>query len=93
MSRNVNNMDRNFYSVWVNDWKFEDDVILFAATLAKDKINAIQYLNKILSNWNGQGVKTVDQAKNTKVETSAETSFIHNNYSKEQIKSLIANYN
>lgn len=91
LSRNVNNMDRNFYSVWVNDWKFDDEVILLAASFAKDKINAIQYLNKILSNWNGQGIKTVDQAKNTKVETVAETSFIHNNYSKEQIKSLIAN--
>ena len=91
LSRNVNNMDRNFYSIWTCDWGFADDVILFGASLSKDKSNAMQYLNKILSNWNSQGVKTLDKAKNTKVETQENSSFIHNQYSKEQIKSLISN--
>lgn len=91
LSRNVNNIDRNFYSTWTTDWGFEDTVILYAATLAKDKSNATMYLNKILSNWNTQGVKTLEKAQGTKVEITQENNFIHNNYTKEQIASLITN--
>ncbi len=91
LSRNVNNMDRSFYSTWTESWNFNDDVILYAASLSKDKSNAMQYLNKILSNWNGQGVKTLESAKQTKVEVVENSTFIHNQYSKEQIKGLISN--
>ena len=91
LTRNVNNIDRNFYSTWTSSWGFEDDVVLYAATLSKNKSNAMQYLNKILSNWNAQGIKTLDKAKVSNVETVEEASFIHNKYSKEQISSLITN--
>ena len=91
LTRNVNNMDRNFYNTWINDWGFELDVVLYGASLSKDKANAMQYLNKILANWNSQGVKTIDKAKLTKVETGETNTFVHNQYSKEQIKSLISN--
>lgn len=91
LSRNVNNMDRNFYSIWTKDWNFTDDVILHGARLSKDKSNAMQYLNKILTNWNSQGVKTLELAEKTKVENNENNAFIHNQYSKEQIKSLISN--
>lgn len=91
LTRNVNNMDRSFYSVWTQDWGFADDIILYGAGLSKDKSNAMQYLNKILSNWNSQGAKTLDKVSNIKVETTDGGSFIHNNYTKEQISSLIAN--
>lgn len=91
LHRNVNNIDRSFYSVWTNDWNFNNEIILYAASLSKDKSNAIQYLNKILSNWNSLGIKTLEKAKETKLEVQAENTFIHNNYSKEQIKSLISN--
>ena len=91
LSRNVNNLDRNFYRVWVEDWGFNLDVILYACELSKDKSNAMNYLNKVLSNWNGQGIKTLDKAKLQKVEQPSEQSFIHNNYTKEQISSLISN--
>ena len=91
LSRNVNNVDRNFYSTWTNDWGFDDSVIIYAATLSKDKSNAVMYLNKILTNWNNQGVKTLEKAQATKVETFGENNFIHNNYTKEQIASLITN--
>jgi len=91
LSRNVNNIDRNFYSVWTNDWKFSDDLIFYGASLSKDKSNAMQYLNKILSNWNSQGVNTIDKAKAQNLETQNTTTFIHNNYTKEQISSLITN--
>lgn len=91
LSRNVNNMDRSFYSTWTNDWGFVDEVILFGASLSKDKSNAMQYLNKILSNWNSQGVKTLEKAQNLKMDIGETNTFIHNNYTKEQISSLITN--
>lgn len=92
LSRNVNNMDRQFYSVWTGDWNFSHEVILHAASLSADKNNALQYMNKILSNWNSQGLKTMQQVKS--ISTLPETnnnSFIHNNYTKEQIASFISN--
>ncbi|MFQ6752254.1 MAG: DnaD domain protein [Clostridia bacterium] len=91
IARNVNNMDRSFYHTWTEDWAFTHDIILYATELARDKSNAINYLNKILSNWNSQGVKTLDKAKSIKVEDNQPTKFIHNNYTKEQITSLISN--
>jgi len=91
LSRNVNNMDRTFFNTWVNDWSFNLDVILYACELSKDKSNAMNYLNKILSNWNSQGVKTLEKAKVVKVDEVKEQSFIHNSYTKEQIASLISN--
>jgi len=91
LSRNVNNMDRTFFGTWTKDWGFTLDVILYGSSLSKDKANAMQYLNKILSNWNSQGVKTLEKAKAMKVENEESMKFIHNNYTKEQISSLIAN--
>lgn len=91
IARNVNNMDRNFYTIWTSDWGFDHKVILYAATLSKDKNNAINYLNKILSNWNTQGTKTLEQVEKLKVEDNNETVFIHNNYTPKQIASFISN--
>jgi len=89
LARNVNNMDRNFYHVWTEDWGFGHDVIMYATELSRDKSNAVHYLNKILSNWNSQGVKTIDKARATKVEETASQTFVHNTYTKEQISSII----
>ena len=89
--RNVNNLDRNFYSVWTNDWGFVHEIIMHAAGIAQNKSNAMQYLNKILSNWNSEGIKTLDKALQIKVDAAPKNNFIHNNYTKEQIASLITN--
>ncbi len=91
LTRNITNMDRNFYSIWTKDWGFSDEIILYTAEIAKSKGNSIQYLNRILSNWNSEGIKSIDMAKNVKIDNTSEGQFIHNNYSKEQIASLISN--
>ena len=91
LTRNVNNMDRNFYRTWTVDWGFLHEVILYGASLSSGKNNAIQYLNKILSNWNANGAKTLEQVKNSKIEAEPQNEFIHNNYTKEQIASLLTN--
>ena len=91
LARNVNNADRSFYSVWTNDWGFSHEIVLYAADLSAGKTNALQYLNKILSNWNNSGLKTLNQVKQVKIEDNEKTDFIHNNYTKEQIASFITN--
>ncbi len=91
MTRLVNKTDRDFYNTWTQDWKFDEDVILYATELSKNKANAMGYLNKILSNWHTQGVKKLEEAKKTEIKVDTSNDFIHNEYSKEQIKSLISN--
>ena len=90
MSRNVNAMDRNFYNIWTNEWGFPHEVILHGASISKDRINAMPYLNKVLANWNSQGFKTLDKVKSFKAESNSNNSFSHQNYTKEQISSLIS---
>ena len=65
--------------------------MLYGADLSAGKTNALQYLNKILSNWNGANLKTLEQVKQTKLDDSDKPEFIHNNYTKEQIASFITN--
>lgn len=92
LTRNVTNLDRQFYSVWTADWGFAHEIILHACSLSANKNNALQYLNKILTNWNSEDLKTLQQVQNIKVENdNSSHSFIHNNYTKEQIASCITN--
>jgi len=91
LTRNVNNLDRNFYSTWTGDWQFGHDVIMYGAEISRDKSNAMQYLNKVLANWNSQGLRSLDKVKDLKLETEPKTEFIRNNYTKEQIASVISN--
>ena len=39
------------------------EIIEYAATLSKDKVQPMQYMNKILSNWFEQKITTLEQAK------------------------------
>lgn len=91
LNRLVNNQDRNFYQTWTENWGFSHEIIIHAATIANGKSNAIQYLNQILSNWNSQDVKTLELAKKNTFVAPKESDFIHNNYTKEQLSSLLTN--
>ena len=92
VERKVNNADRNFYSVWTKDWGFSHEIVMYGATISAGKANAVQYLNKILSNWNTNGLKTIEKVKETKPDTAnTQSNFMHNNYTKEQIASIISN--
>ena len=91
LNRNVNNMDRNFFKIWSSDWEFSDEIIMYGATLSANKANAIQYLNKILSNWNSEGLKTIDKVKLDSAKPEEKQEFIHNNYTKTEIASFLTN--
>ena len=90
LQRNVIKSDRDFYSTWTNNWGFTHELILYAASLSVGKANAINYLNKVLSNWNENGTKTIEKAKTASLPAASEN-FIRNNYTKEQISNLISN--
>lgn len=78
--------------MWTVDWGFSHEIIMYGATLTTGTSNAMSYLNKILANWNSAGLKSLDKVKAEKVETNKnDTSFIHNNYTKEQISSFLTN--
>lgn len=66
-NRSVTNSDRSFYRAWKYDWNISPELIDYAATLACGKESPMTYLNQVLSNWNNQNVKTVEQAKKTSV--------------------------
>lgn len=100
IQRNVIKSDRDYYSIWSNNWGFSHEIIMYGASLSAGKVNAMNYLNKVLSNWHEAGVKTLEKAKATSIPTenkpkensnSRKSKFIHSNYTKEQIASLITN--
>ena len=91
LNRNVNNIDRSFFKIWSSDWGFSDEIIIYGASLSANKANAIQYLNKILSNWNNEGLKTVDKVKGADNKIEQKQEFIHNNYTKTEIASFLTN--
>ncbi len=93
ISRNVIKADRDYYTTWTQNWGFSHEIVLYAASLSAGKSNAINYLNKILSNWHESNITTLEKAKatSTNLPKEEENKFIHNNYTKEQISSLISN--
>ena len=62
-SRNITNNDRDMYALWSIDWGFGDDVIMYAATLAAGKAQAMSYIGNILSRWKSAGAMTLEEAK------------------------------
>lgn len=63
LSRNVNSWDRNFYQTWKENWNISNELLSYATTLAKDKVQPMQYLNKILSSFHENNIDTVEKAK------------------------------
>ncbi|NCA66506.1 MAG: DnaD domain protein [Clostridia bacterium] len=65
-TRNVTENDRKFYLTWSITWNFSDELILEAAKIAEGRAYAFTYINKVLSKWKEEGVKsTVDFNKQT----------------------------
>ena len=65
LSRQVTSWDRDFYHTWTHSWGFGEDVIDYALSLAVGKSQPMTYVNKILSNWKKQEIKSLDEAKKT----------------------------
>ena len=101
LSRQVTSWDRNFYHTWTYSWGFADDVIDYALSLAVGKTQPITYVNKILSNWKEQNIKTLQQAKNlqnlqknaqkTEKADQKQPEFLTHSFSSEELNALFDN--
>ncbi len=63
IDRNVTQFDRDMFRVWIENWNISAELLKYASTLANGKLGAMQYLNKVLSNYHTNKIVTVEQAK------------------------------
>ena len=63
LSRGVSAYDRDLYKTWTETWRLELDVIMLASKSAKEKVQPIMYLNKLLSSLHLKNITTLDAAK------------------------------
>lgn len=96
IARNVNKFDRDFYKVWTNEWNISAELLNEAIALSKDKNSPMQYLNKLLSLWHTQGVKTPQEAKNHTIaeisqKPKATQQYSSRTYSKADLNALFDN--
>lgn len=96
LNRNVNRYDRSYYNTWINDWNTPTDVLNYAIDLSKDKLQPMQFLNRVLSIYHIKNITTVEQAKKEKLDFENTYKQKSNNpkqiekhdYTKEQLSSL-----
>ena len=67
INRGVISSDRSMYKTWLYGWGISQDLIDYAVGLSKGKYMAMQYLNRILSEYHSNKITTVDSAKNFKL--------------------------
>ena len=93
ISRNPNQLDRDFYNTWVNEWNFGADVIDFVAGLSADKTSPMQYMNKILSSFREQKIVTLEAAKKVNVGKlgGVEKQFVRHSYSAGELNRVFTN--
>lgn len=93
LSRNVNNFDRECYRNWKDNWNMPDELINKATSLAKDKPQPFIYMNKILSGWHENNVKTVEEADAfvPQKSTTTKQKYDTRTYTKSEINSLFTN--
>ena len=90
LNRNIIAQDRLFFHTWRDSWGFGQPIILHAASFCKGKTNPMQYLNKVLADWHSRNLKP-EEIMSLKPTDLSSQNFTHNNYTKEQIQSLITN--
>ena len=97
--RAVTASDRNYYKTWSGVWGFADEVIVYAAELCGGRSYPASAINRLLSDWKAQGVRTLEDAKRAgagapQTSTSRPSSsknFEERDYTDEQIRSVMVN--
>lgn len=72
IGREVNSYDRDSYRLWSGTWGIPDEVIRFAASQAQGP-GGMRNLQRIMSQYHGKGVTTVEQAKEVSVVPASRT--------------------
>lgn len=63
LGRHVNKFDREYYNTWVNNWNTNKEVLDYAVEISKDKMQPMQFLNRVLSTFHNKNITTVEAAK------------------------------
>ncbi len=66
IDRRVSSFDRSFYRTWTYVYGFSNEIIKYGASLSVGKLNAMQYLNALLTNWHDKKLTTLDEIKKQK---------------------------
>ena len=96
LSRQVTSWDRDFYHTWSNVWQMPEDVINYALSFGVGKTQPMHYVNKILSSWKENGVKTLQEAQNfnkseVKPAKEQKQEFMTHSFSSEELNALFDN--
>lgn len=101
INRGVIALDRTMYKSWLYDWNLSAELINYAVELSKGKYMAMQYLNRILSEYHSNKITTLDDAKKYKLSFVGGNVSSKNNgdakaakkreYSKKELDSLFDN--
>ena len=67
INRGVISSDRAVYKVWLYDWNITSEILQYAIELSKGKYSAMQYLNRVLSEYHNAGIKSLEDAKKYKL--------------------------
>lgn len=61
-SRALTAKEKKFFTCWAEEWSMPYDVIERAFEITVDKCGGVKlpYMNKILENWNGEGIHTLE---------------------------------
>jgi len=91
ITRNVNYFDRENYKTWRNNWKISDELIDYGCSLSRDKNQPMQYLNRVLSSWHDNDIKTLESAQKFTLPTAtAKTEPLKGrSYSRDELNALI----
>lgn len=93
ISRRVNTFDRENYKTWTNNWKLNEEIIEYAASLSTDKLAPLPYMARLLASWHESGVKTLEEAKKitpaTQTKPLPKSEVKGRSYSKEDYQAMI----
>lgn len=93
-NRIVTQSDRETYAMWL-DWGFEQELILYCASLSQGKPHAFGYITKLLSKCKENRVFDVENAKkllkNTSQTTNTAPAQNERRYTKEELNSFFDN--
>lgn len=67
IERSVVSSDRSMYKIWVYEWNMNQEIIDYAVSISRGKYLALQYLNRVLSEYHVGGVKTKAEAEKFKL--------------------------
>jgi len=73
-TRRPTETDRELYRTWTGIWGFDDEVILYAASLSLGKPYPMANMGNLLSRWHAMGLVSLDQVKEVAATNTPTTS-------------------